>query len=663
MKSKTSAKNEKGNRAPFLERILPFSFSLRSRILIMYLLIAIFISCLIGIILPASLYKQNINSISVNSINQMKHIDFAITNLINEIKCDVLEISNNNDVKTRNDEGFTNFLDASEDTFKYSIGIREQKIIDILNGYMLTHPNVNSVYMGRENGCFVRSQKRAKATKYDPRERPWYILGKQNPGKVMVTEPYRAVTTLDVNIGIVTALVDEGNHVYGVVGADITLINLTSYISSFDIGNNGKMILTDKNGIILATGNSYLLFSGIGDLLNGQTQKFINLNEGVIFFDNTYLIYYTSPSLGWKIGVLMPYNSVKQEIDKSIRKILFFVIIALILLSFITIIFLNYMIIRPLSKLTEVSKIITETGDLNHNIETNGGGEIWILAHSFNEMVNKLRIEENMKKQIFNELADHRDHLEELVSDRTHELAIAKEKAESADKLKSAFLATMSHELRTPLNSIIGFSGILSQGLAGPLNEEQKKQLGMINNSSEHLLELINDVLDISKIEAGQLQIACESFDLNQILEKVIDAVRPIAEKKNLSLETDIVAMIGKINGDRRRVEQILLNLLSNAIKFSEHGRIKIKCTFEDHNVSISVSDTGIGIKKENIEELFKPFRQIDTGLARQYEGTGLGLSICKKLIEMMGGSIRVESIWGEGSTFSFTLPFDGGIK
>ncbi|MEX2684278.1 MAG: sensor histidine kinase, partial [Candidatus Sigynarchaeota archaeon] len=216
-------------------------------------------------------------------------------------------------------------------------------------------------------------------------------------------------------------------------------------------------------------------------------------------------------------------------------------------------------------------------------------------------------------------------------------------------------------ELRTPLNSIIGFTGILQQELVGPLNAEQKKQLGMVRDSSTHLLNLINDVLDLSKIEAGQLTAVMAPFDLRASIEKCVRTVRPLADKKGLVLETEIGQNVGSITSDQRRVEQIMLNLLSNAVKFTEKGTVRFECKMDENNVSIRVIDSGIGIKKADMDKLFKPFRQIDTNITRKYEGTGLGLSICKKLVDLLGGNIWVESEFGKGSTFSFTLPITKG--
>lgn len=266
------------------------------------------------------------------------------------------------------------------------------------------------------------------------------------------------------------------------------------------------------------------------------------------------------------------------------------------------------------------------------------------------------------QKQAEMELEKHRSRLEELVRERTAELEVAKVKAESADRLKSAFLATMSHELRTPLNSIIGFTGILLQRLVGSLNEEQDKQLNMVYASAKHLLDLINDVLDISKIEAEQLHVAMEDFDVKASVEKVVKSSLPLADKKGLELAADIAPNVGVIHSDRRRVEQILLNLLSNAIKFTERGSVRVTCEIRDGKLIAAVKDSGIGIKPEDMGLLFNAFQQIESGITRKYEGTGLGLSICKKLAYLLGGEILVESEWGKGSTFSLVLPEEGEI-
>lgn len=265
-------------------------------------------------------------------------------------------------------------------------------------------------------------------------------------------------------------------------------------------------------------------------------------------------------------------------------------------------------------------------------------------------------------------LRELNESLERKVAERTADLEIALARAKAADQIKSAFLASMSHELRTPLNSIIGFSGIMLQGLAGDLNAEQTKQLGLVRGSARHLLALINDVLDISKIEAGELEVRLKAFDLKASIGRIVASVMPMAEKKGLVLSADFRDLPDDFVSDQRRVEQMLLNLLSNAIKFTEQGTVKLSAEISSEVAGrvgpallVRVADTGIGIQAEHLPMIFQAFRQIDTGISRQHEGTGLGLAICRRLADRLGGDIEVESEFGRGSVFTLVLPFKGG--
>jgi signal transduction histidine kinase len=237
------------------------------------------------------------------------------------------------------------------------------------------------------------------------------------------------------------------------------------------------------------------------------------------------------------------------------------------------------------------------------------------------------------------------------------ELRAATKKAQAADRVKSAFLATMSHELRTPLNSIIGFTGLLLQELPGPVNAEQRRQLEIVRTSARHLLALINDVLDISRIEAGELQVEGAPFDADQVVGRVVEIVRPLAAGKALALTVDVPRPLGSMVSDQRRVEQILLNLLGNAVKFTEAGEIGLAAAADGDWVRFVVRDTGIGMEAADLASIFEPFRQVDSRLSRRHEGTGLGLAISYRLARKLGGHIDVTSQPGRGSTFTLTLP------
>jgi PAS domain S-box-containing protein len=268
-----------------------------------------------------------------------------------------------------------------------------------------------------------------------------------------------------------------------------------------------------------------------------------------------------------------------------------------------------------------------------------------------------LSMEVWQRRQAEAALREARDGLEIKVAERTRDLAEANERLQEVDRLKSEFLATMSHELRTPLNSIIGFTGILRQGLAGPLNDEQKKQLGMVHFSAKHLLGLINDLLDLSRIESGKMEVFPERFRISEVIDEVVQTLAPGAAQKSLALEVDLGEPEGEMVCDRKKFFQIVLNLANNAVKFTEHGSVKIQVRGTREAVTVSVIDTGIGIKAESLANLFQAFRQVDGSARRAYEGTGLGLYLCRQLTTLLGGVIDVQSEFGSGSCFRFTLP------
>ena len=237
------------------------------------------------------------------------------------------------------------------------------------------------------------------------------------------------------------------------------------------------------------------------------------------------------------------------------------------------------------------------------------------------------------------------------------ELSASNAQLMQASRLKSQFLASMSHELRTPLNSIIGFSKVLLNRLDGDLTERQETYIRSVHNSGTHLLQLINGILDFSRIEAGKVEMVSEEVDLHELIDECIESSMPLARGKQLKLEKNVPLELPRLVADRTKVKQILLNLLSNAIKFTTQGRVLVSVQAEPEAVRVRVSDTGIGIRQEDLTRLFEPFQQLDNPVARGAGGTGLGLAISKKFVELHGGKIWAESRENQGSTFHFTLP------
>lgn len=321
---------------------------------------------------------------------------------------------------------------------------------------------------------------------------------------------------------------------------------------------------------------------------------------------------------------------------------------------------------QPITELAQVSTSVERTHDYSQRVESTASGEIGELIESFNSMLENIQSKTEEIVQARATAEGAKDQLEEAnrtlearVEDRTKLLAKAVKDAEEASKAKSSFLAKMSHELRTPLNAIIGYSEMLREDAVDEGNTRTAEDLDKVLNAARHLLGLINDVLDISKIEAGKMELFLENFEISKIVNEVIATAQPLIAKKGNTLALDCPPDIGSMHADATKLRQMLLNLMSNASKFTEKGTITLKARrlVDDDVIELAVIDTGIGMTPEQLSRLFQAFSQADASTASKYGGTGLGLAISKQFAQMMNGDITVTSTAGVGSTFAIRLP------
>ena len=334
---------------------------------------------------------------------------------------------------------------------------------------------------------------------------------------------------------------------------------------------------------------------------------------------------------------------------------------------------IQHRISQPILDLAGRAQKISADGGPTPNLPVSGADEIALLASTFEEMQSRIadrerklraahddlekRVEQRTD-QLRQEVVERRRLADEL-RDKNEQLEEQNRRVEQATRLKSEFLANMSHELRTPLNAIIGFTEVMYDGRVGPIAAEHREYLGDILTSSKHLLQLINDVLDLSKVEAGKMEFHVEKVDLSRVIGEVRDILRTLAAKKRIRVEVLLDSSIGEVFVDPSKLKQVLYNYMSNALKFTpDDGTVKVRTVPEGNDAfCIEVEDSGIGIKEEDLGKLFKEFQQLDSTTVKKYQGTGLGLALTRRILEAQGGNYRVRSVVGKGSVFSAILP------
>ena len=449
--------------------------------------------------------------------------------------------------------------------------------------------------------------------------------------------------------------------VSGVVVADLTLKLIRDSISEIKVGDAGHAYAVDTEGnlivhpdvqLILARTNlsslpqvEAALSSGAG---RGGRSKEITVgrdSSGGSVLTATQPI----PSLGWHVFVEQPLGEAFAPLYSAIWRTVLLLIVGLVLAVVASLVLARRMV-TPIETLQAGAARIGR-GDLDHPIEIRTGDELQGLAEEFNRMTAQLR--------------ESYAGLEQKVDERTRDLGIALEQLEqkgqeleTVSRHKSEFLANMSHELRTPLNAIIGFSEVLREQMFGELNEAQVAYVGDVLEAGQHLLSLINDILDLSKVEAGRMELDLAEVSIPQALKSGITMHGERAGRGGIVLNLTVDPDIGMIQADERKLRQVIFNLLSNAVKFTPRGgRVDVSARLTDGVVEVAVADTGKGIAPEDRERIFEEFQQARDSSSGDREGTGLGLTLSRKFIELHGGRLWVESEVGSGSTFRFTVP------
>jgi signal transduction histidine kinase len=429
-------------------------------------------------------------------------------------------------------------------------------------------------------------------------------------------------------------------EVIGVLIAEVNLKYIWEVISQIKVGQTGYAYVVSREGDLIAHPDISLVLQkrNLGNL--GQVQAALAGAPGPftaqpnLAGQQVFPAYAAIPDLGWAVLVERPTAEAYAPLYASILRTSVLLLVGLGM-AILASLLISRRVVHPVEVLRQGAARIG-AGVLDHRIEVRTGDELEALATEFNRMAAQLQ--------------ESYAGLEQKVEERTRELEIA-------SKHKSQFLANMSHELRTPLNGIQGYTELILDGIYGQVPEKIREVLERVQQSGHRLLGLINAVLDLSKIEAGRLTLSLADYSMPGVVQTVCTAVEPLAAEKRLALRVTVPPDLPVGKGDEQRITQVLLNLIGNAIKFTEVGEVGVQVTSANGAFTVAVSDTGSGISEADQQKVFEEFQQADSSSTRKKGGTGLGLTIAKKIIDMHGGRIWVESSLGTGSTFWFTLP------
>ncbi len=526
-----------------------------------------------------------------------------------------------------------------------------------------------------------------ESDRFDPRVRPWYISTITH--RVNNWSPIYTFVGGELGITVAGELYDSQNNFRGVVGVDLVLSRIGDFLESIEISDRGQVFILERNGYLVATSTGEEPFTYERINQTEQRIKGIDSKNSLTKGVSNYLIEYfgdLSPiqqtqqldfklegdrqlvqvlpygqklGLDWLIVVVVPEADFMTDIHRTTRNTTFLCLGAMAIATIVGV-RTSRKIAQPITHLSQVSTIIAQSARANNTgtdlypvVKAKNIKELQILAESFNEMAIQL-------KAAFKKLASTNEELERRVEQRTSALMAAKEAADAANMAKSEFLAQMSHELRTPLHAILGFTQVSLKDSS--LSSQQCQNLLTVKRSGEHLLNLINDVLEMSKLESGSVSLKAETFDFHLFLSNLGKMFQLEAQEKNLELIFTLSPQIPQyIQTDPLKLRQILINLLENAIKFTQKGQVSLKVSSKPSTQSnqimldFEVKDTGCGIAPSELDTIFEPF--IKTKQFTHHQGTGLGLAISRQFVRLLGGDICVRSILHQGSIFQVQLP------
>jgi signal transduction histidine kinase len=435
-------------------------------------------------------------------------------------------------------------------------------------------------------------------------------------------------------------------EVIGVLIAEVNLKYIWDVILSIQAGQTGYAYVVSPEGDLIAHSNISLALqkqnlkhlSQVQAALSGMPNHVVqqNLQGEEVFATSTAIA-----DLGWVVFVERLTEEAYAPLYASLRRMALLLLLGLGMAGLVSVL-IGRRVVRPVEELQQGAEMLG-AGVLHHRINIQTGDELQLLANAFNRMAEQLQ-------------ASYAD-LEHKVEARTQELARSVADLEIASQHKSRFLAHMSHELRTPLNAIVGYTELILDNIYGNIPEKVRENLERVQHSSNHLLKLINAVLDISRIEAGRFTLSIAEYSLLNIVQTAVLALENLAAAKQLTLTVTAPSHLPIGLGDERRLTQVLLNLLGNAITYTETGEIAIEASVSEETFTLTVRDTGPGVAPEDQKRIFESFEQAHSSNTRVQSGTGLGLAICRTIIEMHGGCIGVKSSLGHGSTFWCTFP------